>query len=152
MRHGLEAATFEQRRQLVLLLADRVVVTDAEVEIRHVMPTSPESEHVRFCHLRKDYFDDPSVPPEAGARVHAPARDAGTDAARAAFATAPGVVVAFVGVELGRAATRPAPPPVELYRRAYKATFLIQGWAQRDRRRSGVSAFQASQQASTMAS
>jgi len=40
----------------VLLLIDRVVVTDAEVEIRYVLPTSPESEHVRFCHLRKDYF------------------------------------------------------------------------------------------------
>ncbi|HET6519094.1 MAG TPA: recombinase family protein [Geminicoccaceae bacterium] len=59
VRHGLAAATFEQRRQLVLLLIDRVIVTDAEVEIRYVLPTSPESEHVRFCHLRKDYFDDP---------------------------------------------------------------------------------------------
>jgi site-specific DNA recombinase len=59
VRRGLAAATFEQRRQLVLLLIDRVIVTDAEVEIRYVLPTSPESEHVRFCHLRKDYFDDP---------------------------------------------------------------------------------------------
>jgi site-specific DNA recombinase len=54
---GLDQATFEQRHQLVLLLIDRVVVTDASVEIRYVLPTSPESEHVRFCHLRKDYFD-----------------------------------------------------------------------------------------------
>jgi site-specific DNA recombinase len=44
----------------MLLLIDRVVVTDADVEIRYVLPTSSESEHVRFCHLRKDYFDDPS--------------------------------------------------------------------------------------------
>jgi site-specific DNA recombinase len=58
---GLDRADFEQRRQLVLLLVDRVVVTDAEVEIRYVLPTTPESEHVRFCHLRKDYFDDPSL-------------------------------------------------------------------------------------------
>jgi site-specific DNA recombinase len=43
----------------VLLLIDRVIVTDAEVEIRYVLPTSPDSEHVRFCHLRKDYFDHP---------------------------------------------------------------------------------------------
>ena len=57
---GLAQAGFEQRRQLVLLLIDRVVVTDAEVEIRYVLPTSPESEHVRFCHLRKDYFDNPA--------------------------------------------------------------------------------------------
>jgi site-specific DNA recombinase len=60
VRHGLAAATFEQRRQLVLLLIDRVIVTDAEVEIRYLLPTSPESEHVRFCHLRKDYFDHPA--------------------------------------------------------------------------------------------
>ena len=53
---GLAQASFEQRRQLVLLLIDRVVVTDAAVEIRYVLPTSPDSEHVRFCHLRKDYF------------------------------------------------------------------------------------------------
>jgi uncharacterized protein YqeY len=33
-----------------------VVVTNDEVEIRYVIPTSPSSEHVRFCHLRKDYF------------------------------------------------------------------------------------------------
>ena len=58
---GLAGANFEQRRQLVLLLIDRVVVTDAEVEIRYVLPTSPESEHVRFCHLRKNYFHDPAA-------------------------------------------------------------------------------------------
>ena len=58
---GLDRADFEQRRQLVLLLIDRVVVTDAEVEIRYVLPTTPESEHVRFCHLRKDYLDQPAL-------------------------------------------------------------------------------------------
>lgn len=58
---GLDRADFEQRRQLVLLLIDRVVVTDAEVEIRYVLPTTPESEHVRFCHLRKDYLGDPAL-------------------------------------------------------------------------------------------
>ncbi len=58
---GLDQATLEQRRQLVLLLVDRVVVTDADVEIRYVLPTNPESEHVRFCHLRKDYFDHPAA-------------------------------------------------------------------------------------------
>ena len=59
VQRGLAQASFEQRRQLVLLLIDRVVVTDANVEIRYVLPTSPESEHVRFCHLRKDYFYGP---------------------------------------------------------------------------------------------
>ena len=56
VQSGLAQASFEQRRQLVLLLVDRVVVTDAEVEIRYVLPTTPDSEHVRFCHLREDYF------------------------------------------------------------------------------------------------
>ncbi|MCW2240436.1 site-specific DNA recombinase [Azospirillum canadense] len=60
VQHGLATASFEQRRQLVMLLIDRVVVTDTDVEIRYVLPTSVESEHVQFCHLRKDYFHDPS--------------------------------------------------------------------------------------------
>jgi site-specific DNA recombinase len=54
---GLDQATFEQKRQLVELLIDRVVVTNDEVEIRYVIPTTPASEHVRFCHLRTDYFE-----------------------------------------------------------------------------------------------
>jgi site-specific DNA recombinase len=59
---GLADATFEQKRQLVELLIDRVVVTNEEVEIRYVIPTSSSSEHIRFCHLRKDYLDLPSQP------------------------------------------------------------------------------------------
>jgi site-specific DNA recombinase len=61
VQHGLVNATFEQRRQLVLLLVDRVVVMNDEVEIRYVLPTSSESEHVRFCLLRKDYFNHPAA-------------------------------------------------------------------------------------------
>ena len=53
---GLENATFDQKRKLVELLIDRVVVRDANVEIRYVIPTSSSSEHVHFCHLRKDYL------------------------------------------------------------------------------------------------
>jgi site-specific DNA recombinase len=56
---GLATAAFEQKRQLVELLVDRVVVTDDHVEIRYVIPTSPSAEHVRFCHLRTDYFRNP---------------------------------------------------------------------------------------------
>jgi site-specific DNA recombinase len=52
---GLEAATFEQQRQLVELLVDRVVVTDEDIEIRYVVPTSPAGERTRFAHLRLDY-------------------------------------------------------------------------------------------------
>jgi site-specific DNA recombinase len=53
---GLEGATFDRKRQLVELLIDRVIVTGDEIEIRYVFPTCPESEHVRFCHLRSDYL------------------------------------------------------------------------------------------------
>jgi hypothetical protein len=53
---GLGQAGFEQRRQLVELLIDRVVVTNGQVEIRYVIPTTPGSTKTRFCHLRTDYF------------------------------------------------------------------------------------------------
>jgi site-specific DNA recombinase len=48
IRQGLDQATFEQKRTLVELLIDRVLVTDGEVEIRYVMPTSKSSENTRF--------------------------------------------------------------------------------------------------------
>ncbi|MCL5996254.1 MAG: recombinase family protein [Chloroflexi bacterium] len=54
---GLDNATFEQRRRLVELLIDRVIVNDEEVEIHYVIPTTPASEAVRFCHLRIAYFN-----------------------------------------------------------------------------------------------
>ena len=56
VRLGLANADFEQRRKLVELLIDRVIVSDEEVEIRYVIPTDPSSEHVRFCHLHSDYL------------------------------------------------------------------------------------------------
>jgi site-specific DNA recombinase len=58
---GLDQADFAQRRQLVELLIDRVVVTDDEVEIRYVIPIGPDGERGRFCQLRKDYFDAPPL-------------------------------------------------------------------------------------------
>jgi site-specific DNA recombinase len=61
VQDGLDNATFEQKRRLIELLIDRVIVKDEEVEIRYVIPTSPSSEHVRFCHLRTDYFNAPDV-------------------------------------------------------------------------------------------
>jgi hypothetical protein len=57
IQRGSAEATFEQKRTIVELLIDRVVVTDGEIEIRYVVPTHPSSEKVRFCHLRKDYLD-----------------------------------------------------------------------------------------------
>jgi site-specific DNA recombinase len=54
---GLAQATFEQKRTLVQLLIDRVLVSDDEVEIRYVIPSHPRGEGTRSGHLRKDYFD-----------------------------------------------------------------------------------------------
>jgi site-specific DNA recombinase len=60
IQNGLENVCFEQKRKLVELLIDRVIVQNENVEIRYVIPTSPASEHVRFCQLRKDYFNPPA--------------------------------------------------------------------------------------------
>jgi site-specific DNA recombinase len=62
VRSGLATATFAQRRLLVELLIDRVVVTDGDVEIRYVLPTSPDGPHPPFCHLRKDHLHHPARP------------------------------------------------------------------------------------------
>jgi site-specific DNA recombinase len=53
----LDHLTFAQRRPLVELLIDRVIINDAQVEIRSVVPTGPKGETTPFCHLRLDYFD-----------------------------------------------------------------------------------------------
>lgn len=55
VQDGLAGATFEQCRELVELLIDRIVVTDEKAEIRYVTPTSPAGEKMRFCHLRSGY-------------------------------------------------------------------------------------------------
>jgi site-specific DNA recombinase len=52
----LNNLTFAQRRQLVELLIDRVIVNDTQVEIRYVVPTGPKGETTPFCHLRLDYL------------------------------------------------------------------------------------------------
>jgi site-specific DNA recombinase len=52
----LDGLTFPQRRQLVELLVDRVVVAADQVEIRYAIPTSPKGETQPFCHLRLDYL------------------------------------------------------------------------------------------------
>jgi site-specific DNA recombinase len=62
VRAGLATATFAQRRLLVELLIDRVIVTDDQVEIRYVLPTSPDGPHPPYCQLRKDHLDRPADP------------------------------------------------------------------------------------------
>ena len=58
----LDKLSFAQRRELVELLIDRVVVEDGKVEIRYVIPTSPKGEKFTFCNLRLDYFHLESQP------------------------------------------------------------------------------------------
>jgi hypothetical protein len=53
----LDQLTFAQRRQVVELLIDRVIINDGQVEIRYVVPTGPKGETTPFCHLRLDYFN-----------------------------------------------------------------------------------------------
>jgi hypothetical protein len=61
IRPTLDHLTFAQRRQLVELLIDRVIVSDGQVEIRYVVPTGPKGETTPFCHLRLDYFNRPTL-------------------------------------------------------------------------------------------
>jgi site-specific DNA recombinase len=60
VQQGLAQATFAQKRELLELLIDRVIVDDAQVEIRYVIPTTEASTHTRFCHVRSDYFKERS--------------------------------------------------------------------------------------------
>ena len=57
----LDHLTCAQRRQLVELLIDRVIVTDGQVEIRYVVPTGSKGESTPFCHVRLDYLRRPTV-------------------------------------------------------------------------------------------
>ena len=52
----LADANFEQKRRLIELLIDRVIVTEEEIDVRYVIPTSASGEHARFCHLRTNYL------------------------------------------------------------------------------------------------
>jgi len=70
MQQGLEQATFDQRRQLVELLIDRVIVDDDQVEIRYVIPTSEAAETTQFCHLRTDYLNLPALEVQADNVLH----------------------------------------------------------------------------------
>ncbi len=56
VQDGLARATFEDKRTLIELLIDRVIVTDREVEIRYVIPTGHAGEKEPFCRLRTDYL------------------------------------------------------------------------------------------------
>jgi site-specific DNA recombinase len=98
VRARLAAATFEQRRQLAELLIDRVIVTGDQVEIRYVLPTSPDGPHRPFCQLRKDHLDVPAAASDPGQVRHG-----GTAGAVA------GVIRDLVRVADGAAGQQPVP-------------------------------------------
>jgi site-specific DNA recombinase len=58
IRPVLNQASFDQKRQLIELLIDRIIVQDNDVEIHYVIPTHPEGPHIPFCQLRSDYRRD----------------------------------------------------------------------------------------------
>jgi len=60
LRQNLEAATCEQRRELVERRIDRVVVTDDDVAIRYAVPTTEGSLHTRLGQVRQDYLHHPA--------------------------------------------------------------------------------------------
>jgi site-specific DNA recombinase len=57
VREGLADATFVHKRRLVELLIDRVTVSDEEVQIRYVVPTSLDGPHQPFCQSPTDYLN-----------------------------------------------------------------------------------------------
>jgi site-specific DNA recombinase len=123
LRGGLGQASFEQRRQLVELLIDRVVVTDGQVEIHYVIPTTPNSTKTRFCHLRTDYFHHiaasialpverkrPTRPPGTTSTLVGPLRDGVTDATAAQQPPAGRIAVGLVADQMVGPLARSAPP------------------------------------------
>jgi site-specific DNA recombinase len=69
VHHSLAAATWEQKRQLIEDLVARVVVRDAEVEIRYVVPTKPSASGTRASHLYPDHrkrVQSAQAPPRLG--------------------------------------------------------------------------------------
>ena len=115
IRTGLATATFEQRRLLAELLIDRVIVTDDRVEIRYVLPTSPDGPHRPFCQLCKDHLNFPAGDgyrdePGQRDRGRGPAQEVADGAGVAVPAEqqdAVAVVLAFGGVVRGYLDHRP---------------------------------------------
>jgi site-specific DNA recombinase len=66
---GLENASFAEKRHIIELLIDRVVVTHEDVEIRYVIPTTPRSERIRFYQLRTDYCRTVHPHPKRGSHL-----------------------------------------------------------------------------------
>jgi site-specific DNA recombinase len=123
VQRGLAEASFEQRRQLVLLLVDRVIVKDAGFEIRYVLPTAPEREHVRFCHLRKDYFWHPPLAFPSGcagrnlsaSSAHGIERHDGALEMQGVEQLGNGGDLVRLTIDLALAERQPAPAPLRWY-------------------------------------
>jgi site-specific DNA recombinase len=108
VRAGLAHADFLQKRQLVELLIDRVLVSDGTVEIRYAVPLSSGSEKVRFCHLRKEYFDPVAQPVQLAVErdrllAHRVGRDHRQDTSQQQFLPQPVGIIAHVPDQAARA-------------------------------------------------
>ena len=57
LRQGLENASFEERRQVVCLLIERVVVRGEDVTIEHIVPLKGRFSGLRLDH--KGHVQDP---------------------------------------------------------------------------------------------
>jgi len=117
IRAGLATASFEQRRQLAELLIDRVIVTDDQVEIRYVLPTSPDGPHRPFCQLRKDHLDVPELVVAADDEVRGDGRAVGAGGQVGHVAFQPGQVpslrLEFAVDTLGGAVEGDEPVPLD---------------------------------------
>jgi hypothetical protein len=107
VRAGLATATFAQRRLLVELLIDRVVVTDGEVEIRYVLPTAPDGPHPPFCQLRKDHLH----PPTTASHLDEGGQGGGGRGETGVEGQVRGVADGAAGQQPEPHVARPAPPP-----------------------------------------
>jgi hypothetical protein len=102
------------------------VVTDGQVEIRYVVPTTPGSTTTRLCHLRTDYFDHvalavahqvypgrpatPWAPASPRRLLVGPLRDGVRDPALAQQPSAGAVAVASVSDQMSWPLAGPAQP------------------------------------------
>jgi site-specific DNA recombinase len=55
VQKGLREASFEQKRELLELLVERIIVSNEQVEIRYVIPVNSKGDNLKFYQLRLRY-------------------------------------------------------------------------------------------------
>src|SRR3954454_700938 len=108
-RQGPEAEGLDRLTEpLDVSEADRGASEDREGEVDVVAALVADDQAAATGDPGQGAFDHPAVPPQAFAALDPASGDPGDDAAPAASATAAGIVVGFVGVQLLRTAPGPA--------------------------------------------